>query len=63
MGGEIVIMVVNIGIKPIIKIVLWVEPLPYNRSYTSVGQQTGFLRADLSGLAHINALLSYRERD
>jgi hypothetical protein len=46
MGGEIVIMIVNIGIKPIIKIVMWVEPLPYNRSYTSVGQQTGFIEGE-----------------
>jgi hypothetical protein len=43
MGGDIVIMVVNIGIKPIIKTVLWVKPLPYNWSYMSVGQQTGFI--------------------
>jgi hypothetical protein len=29
--------------KTKIKTVLWVEPLPYNRIYTSVGQQTGFI--------------------
>jgi hypothetical protein len=43
MGGEIVIMVANFRNKIDIKTVLWVEPLPYNWIYTSVGQQTGFI--------------------
>jgi hypothetical protein len=43
MGSEIVIMVANFRNKIDIKTVLWVEPLPYNWIYTSVGQQTRFI--------------------
>jgi hypothetical protein len=43
MCGEIVIMVANFRNKIDIKTVLWVDPLPYNWIYTSVGQQTGFI--------------------
>jgi hypothetical protein len=42
---------------------LWVGPLPYDRIYTSVDQQTEFIEADLTGLAHIYALPSYREEN
>ena len=43
MSGEIAIMVANCMIKINIKIVLWVEPLPYNWIYTGAGQQAGFI--------------------
>jgi hypothetical protein len=43
MGGETVIMVANFRNKINIKTVLWVEPLPYNWIYMSVGQQTSFI--------------------
>jgi hypothetical protein len=43
MGGEIVITIANFMNKVHIRIVLRVEPLPYNWIYTSVGQQTGYI--------------------
>jgi hypothetical protein len=50
LGGEIVIMVVNLEIKPVIKTALWVEPLPYNRIYTRAGQHTGCIEGGPANL-------------
>jgi hypothetical protein len=44
MGGETVMMVAYFRNKINIKTVMWVEPLPYNWIYMSVGQQSGFTK-------------------
>jgi hypothetical protein len=48
--------------KTIRKENLGVEPLPYNLAYMSVGQQTGFMRADLTGLTYMYTQPSYKGR-
>jgi hypothetical protein len=41
---------------------IWGESFLYNLIFMSVGQQTGFMRADLTGLAHIYVQLSYKRK-
>jgi hypothetical protein len=41
---------------------IWGESSLYNLMFMSVNQQTGFMRADLTGLAYIYVLPSYKGR-
>jgi hypothetical protein len=55
-------MVVNLSRINHHKANLWGESSLHNLIFMCVNQQTGFMRADLTGLAYIYALPSYKGR-
>jgi hypothetical protein len=42
---------------------IWGGSSPHNLMFMSANQQTGFMRADLTGLAYIHVLSSYKGRN